>query len=298
MSASHTPTTSIPLTTTFTPSPSCLSDYYWIGSFISLGPPSTTACLPSGWQLTSQHFSPGQCPSGYVIACSTSIALGSLTETQATCCPSSYSCQTGDNWPWFSTEPCARSFDAFPTASTLSITTMVDGVTAVSHSVLTHGGVNAYGISIRWQSTDFAITVTHPITTTLTSVITSTITSTIISNETITHSLTPSAAAGSGIANETTSHSLTPSAAAGSGIANKTTSHSLTPSAAAGIGVSVTLIFVAIIAVVTLFILRHCQCSISRRRSSVKDPRAQSELPREMGTQMIIVDGGMVYRAE
>jgi hypothetical protein len=294
MSASHTPTTSIPLTTTFTPSPSCLSDYYWIGSFISLGPPSTTACLPSGWQLTSQHFSPGQCPSGYVIACSTSIALGSLTETQATCCPSSYSCQTGDNWPWFSTEPCARSFDAFPIASTLSITTMVNGVTAVSPSVLTHGGVNAYGISIRWQSTDFAITVTHPITTTLTSVITST----IISNETISHSLTPSAAAGSGIANETTSHSLTPSAAAGSGIANETTSHSLTPSAAAGIGVSVTLIFVAIIAVVTLFILRHCQCSISRRRSSVEDPKAQSELPREMGTQMIIVDGGMVYRAE
>jgi hypothetical protein len=294
MSASHTPTTSIPLTTTFTPSPSCLSDYYWIGSFISLGPPSTTACLPSGWQLTSQHFSPGQCPSGYVIACSTSIALGSLTETQATCCPSSYSCQTGDNWPWFSTEPCARSFDAFPIASTLSITTMVNGVTTVSPSVLTHGGVNAYGISIRWQSTDFAITVTHPITTTLTSVITST----IISNETTSHSLTPSAAAGSGIANETTSHSLTPSAAAGSGIANETTSHSLTPSAAAGIGVSVTLIFVAIIAVVTLFILRHCQCSISRRRSSVKDPRAQSELPREMGTQMIIVDGGMVYRAE
>src|ERR1700722_3272522 len=294
MSASHTPTTSIPLTTTFTPSPSCLSDYYWIGSFISLGPPSTTACLPSGWQLTSQHFSPGQCPSGYVIACSTSIALGSLTETQATCCPSSYSCQTGDNWPWFSTEPCARSFDAFPIASTLSITTMVNGVTTVSNSVLTYGGVNAYGISIRWQSTDFAITVTHPITTTLTSVITST----IISNETTSHSLTPSAAAGSVIANETTSHSLTPSAVAGSGIANETTSHSLTPSAVAGIGVSVTLIFVAIIAVVTLFILRHCQCSISRRRSSVKDPRAQSELPREMGTQMIIVDGGMVYRAE
>src|ERR1700722_4960864 len=294
MSASHTPTTSIPLTTTFTPSPSCLSDYYWIGSFISLGPPSTTACLPSGWQLTSQHFSPGQCPSGYVIACSTSIALGSLTETQATCCPSSYSCQTGDNWPWFSTEPCARSFDAFPIASTLSITTMVNGVATVSNSVLTYGGVNAYGILIRWQSTDFAITVTHPITTTLTSVITST----IISNETTSHSLTPSAAAGSVIANETTSHSLTPSAVAGSGIANETTSHSLTPSAVAGIGVSVTLIFVAIIAVVTLFILRHCQCSISRRRSSVKDPRAQSELPREMGTQMIIVDGGMVYRAE
>jgi hypothetical protein len=294
MSASHTPTTSIPLTTTFTPSPSCLSDYYWIGSFISLGPPSTTACLPSGWQLTSQHFSPGQCPSGYVIACSTSIALGSLTETQATCCPSSYSCQTGDNWPWFSTEPCARSFDAFPIASTLSITTMVNGVATVSNSVLTYGGVNAYGISIRWQSTDFAITVTHPITTTLTSVITST----IISNETTSHSLTPSAAAGSVIANETTSHSLTPSAVAGSGIANETTSHSLTPSAVAGIGVSVTLIFVAIIAVVTLFILRHCQCSISRRRSSVKDPMAQSELPREMGTQMIIMDGGMVYRAE
>ncbi len=266
---SNTLTTSIPLTTTFTPSPSCLSDYYWMGSFLSLGPPITADCLPSGWQLTSQHFSPGLCPSGYVIAYSTTIALGSLTETQATCCPSSYLCQTGDNYPWFSTEACARGFNAFQ-SPTLTITTIVSGLTIVSSSVLSYGGVNAYGISIRWQSTDFLTTISHPTTSTLTSLITSTITL----------------------------------------IANETTSHSLTPSAAAGISVGATLIFVAIIAVVTLFILRHRRHSKLEPRSSLQiepgkdgpqeleNSRAQSELHGENRTQMITVDGGMVYSSE
>ena len=82
---------SIPaLTTIFTPSPSCLSDLYFYQPtdfYISLGPPSTSDCLPSGWAL-SGYFSPGICPSGYAIACSSLNSLGSLTETVATCCPS------------------------------------------------------------------------------------------------------------------------------------------------------------------------------------------------------------------
>ena len=83
---------SIPaLTTIFTPSSSCLSDLYFYqppnAYYINLGPPSTPDCLPSGWAL-SGHYSPGICPSGYIVACSSLNSLGSLTETVATCCPS------------------------------------------------------------------------------------------------------------------------------------------------------------------------------------------------------------------
>ncbi|KAL4892919.1 hypothetical protein BDV59DRAFT_178965 [Aspergillus ambiguus] len=93
-----------PLTTTFTPAPSCLSDYYvWnateggsciVGGstqtckFNSLGPPSTSDCLPPGYEpVTTAYFSPGLCPSGYNTACSEVVSVGTLTETRATCCP-------------------------------------------------------------------------------------------------------------------------------------------------------------------------------------------------------------------
>jgi hypothetical protein len=271
MSASNNIATSIPLTTTFKPSPSCLSDYYWTGSFLSLGPPVTSDCLPPGWQVISQHFSPGLCPSGYVIACSTTTILGTFTETQATCCPSSYSCQTEDFYAWFSTEPCARNFNAFPTSSTLTITTIVGGATTSFSSVLSggvYGGVNAYGISIRWQSTDFQTTSTYPATITLTVIITPTITIT---------------------ANEITS---------------------LSPGAAAGISVSVTLIFVAIVSAVIFFILRRRRRSklesmtfLQReparyRPQELDNTNAQHELHGENRTQMIAMDGGMVHSDE
>jgi hypothetical protein len=254
---------SIPLTTTFIPAPSCLSDYYWIStSFISLGPPSSTGCFPSGWQSESQYFSPGLCPSGYVIACSTTTALGTFTETQATCCPSSYSCQKEDYFKFYSTEPCTRNYDAFPTTSTLSITSVANGTTTITPSVMTTGGVNAFGVSIRWQSTDFTTTTASPAVITITSVVTAT--------EVLTE--------------------------------NKTTTYSLTPGAAAGIGIGGTLILVAIIAVVAFLFLRHHRRSklkamnaLQSRPQELASFRAQSELYAGDKTQMINVDGGMVH---
>jgi hypothetical protein len=92
------------LTTTFTPSASCLKDYYRLNhtgtytenskiltyQYLSLGPASTSACLPAGFDSTSQYFSPGICPSGYSIACSFLATFSSnIVETQATCCPTS-----------------------------------------------------------------------------------------------------------------------------------------------------------------------------------------------------------------
>jgi hypothetical protein len=82
------------LTTTFVPSSSCLTDIYMYnpgGSrFFSLGPPDVSDCFPSGWEpATTAYFSPGVCPQGYGIACSSYNSIDTLTETIATCCPKS-----------------------------------------------------------------------------------------------------------------------------------------------------------------------------------------------------------------
>ncbi|KAI8650183.1 hypothetical protein NCS56_01470400 [Fusarium sp. Ph1] len=97
------------LTTTFTPAKTC-SQYYkyrYTGdevqctdndgepsacTYMQLGPSQSEAdCFPSSLELGSTfYYSPGICPSGYQIACSST----SGRETRATCCPSSFSCQT------------------------------------------------------------------------------------------------------------------------------------------------------------------------------------------------------------
>jgi hypothetical protein len=80
------------LTTTFTPSAGCLSDIYLYnndgGPYATLGPPEISDCFPAGWRpdLTAR-FSPGICPSGYIVACSSAVTIEDLSETTATCCP-------------------------------------------------------------------------------------------------------------------------------------------------------------------------------------------------------------------
>ncbi|CAK7562543.1 MAG: hypothetical protein SEPTF4163_000391 [Sporothrix epigloea] len=134
------------LTTTFVPSPSCTVDIYMesfstglicaVGTqivpcnYYHLGVDSSTSdCLPSGWaSSTGAYFSPGICPSGYTQACQN--VTGS--ETRATCCP------TG--------------FD-----QVLVYTTSILGEgNAVFTSTEDNQGINAFGIEIRYQSTDFA----------------------------------------------------------------------------------------------------------------------------------------------
>jgi hypothetical protein len=89
-----TTTTAVPaLTTTFTPPASCLSTVYSYGGspdahWDELGPADVLNCLPPAYQTTPGFFySPGVCPEGYSQACSSVVAIGSLTETRATCCP-------------------------------------------------------------------------------------------------------------------------------------------------------------------------------------------------------------------
>jgi len=88
------------LTTTFVPAPSCVSDIYMylfgiappIGDsfYLSLGPPTALAtdasCYPPSFTPPPeiQYYSPGICPSGYSIACSSLLSLDAQTETHAT----------------------------------------------------------------------------------------------------------------------------------------------------------------------------------------------------------------------
>ena len=84
-----------PLTTTFSPSPSCLTDIHWgtSSSWYVLGE-YNTACIPHGSGSTlanptlSSYYSPAlYCPSGFTVACSSEVTSGTNTETRAYCCP-------------------------------------------------------------------------------------------------------------------------------------------------------------------------------------------------------------------
>lgn len=158
-------TTPVPLTTIFNPAPQCFTDYYMYTTqttytYYVLGPPSTSLCQPSGWDSTLQYFSPGICPSGYSIACSSTISAGTVTETRATCCPTSWACQVGGDsglLPWLSTISCTITADNAVTTRTRPITFINSGSTTIFPGTIDYG-LNALGVSIRYQSTDFAST--------------------------------------------------------------------------------------------------------------------------------------------
>jgi hypothetical protein len=91
------------LTTTFTPDKSCFQyyKYRYTGdeitckeggtgapsacTYMQLGPSGSDAgCFPSSLELGSTfYYSPGVCPSGFEVACSSTFG----GETRATCCP-------------------------------------------------------------------------------------------------------------------------------------------------------------------------------------------------------------------
>jgi hypothetical protein len=241
---SSIPVTSIPLTTTFTPSPSCLSDYYTFSSGeLSLGPPQTSDCLPSGWKPTSQYFSPGLCPSGYTIACSTVVSIDTLTETQATCCPTSYICAPL-GWP---SQVCSRTFAGWGTPATIMVTSSANSITTIFpfvpqayESANGYGAANAYGILIAFQSTT---TTTQPPMTYPTSSLPLPI---------------------------STSPTNSPAP-----------SQPLTPGDKAGIGISVTLVILGLFACLAFFILRHRRLS-NRQHLSELQAGQYKERPHEL----------------
>ncbi|CAN8101048.1 unnamed protein product [Discula destructiva] len=153
-----------PLTTTFTAPPSCTTAtglyQIWAANtyHFEQGPlASMTSCFPSGYDaaVTSQYFSPGICPSGYITACSsTDVLSATVTETAYTCCPRGrvlYTC-------------AASAADTF----NLGCTTVfggnigIDYLTAISNGIIystavtaTAGqGIGAHSIAVRVRNGD------------------------------------------------------------------------------------------------------------------------------------------------
>ncbi|KAJ5159783.1 uncharacterized protein N7482_006787 [Penicillium canariense] len=170
------------LTTTFSPPPACTTDTWYIeyvegtyyyttsisnsleGWYLSQGPTDWRSCFPSGYEATTAfYYSPGVCPSGYSIASSTIISIGTSSETRATCCPSSFTAQTDDGLVWYSTNRC---FSA--NTDTDYVWTFTKEGTISSKT--TAGGLNAKAVFVRWQESDFQT----PATTTTDSTATST----------------------------------------------------------------------------------------------------------------------------
>jgi hypothetical protein len=122
----------LPLTTIFTPPPNCFTDVslftgynyptasnspYSFGlgagnefsncSPCWLGLATTSTCFPSSYSI-SATYSPGVCPEGYEIACSSVDSNGQAFETVATCCPR-YALQSPNFHP-FDSIPLHLSF--------------------------------------------------------------------------------------------------------------------------------------------------------------------------------------------
>ncbi|KKZ62025.1 hypothetical protein EMCG_03487 [[Emmonsia] crescens] len=216
------------LTTRFPPPASCLNDAYEVHSlqtvpgservlekiYHELGPRSAD-CFPSGgylpWEVDqvakNAFYSPAVCPSGYLICSSDENSIGTLTETRATCCPNGFSCNNQSLF-YFSDKMCTLASHG----RTLTFTVTSNG-TALTKTNSGAWALNAYGISIRWMSSDFA-----PATTTTSQEATETATTSREATET-----------------STTSRETTPMPTA----SPSTTSPGLSAGAKAGIGIGV-----------------------------------------------------------
>ncbi|KAF2117906.1 hypothetical protein BDV96DRAFT_571110 [Lophiotrema nucula] len=180
------------LATRFIPSASCIaSNNYWAVYTSSvdastsrewgpwqIGPPPTSDCLPPGYlPYSTAFYSPAQCPSGYTPAVQIVNTLaGSLVETTQTCCP------TGHN---FKAQPTSNAlFQDSPYLTTFLCTSIADHTEVASTVTRSSAGTlyetsytwkkfdgtrgfNAYGVVVRFQSTDFQTTATSTFATTL-----------------------------------------------------------------------------------------------------------------------------------
>lgn len=157
MSSFTTPSLTVTaLTTTFTPPPPCLSDYHHYSYNSSdvyqfLGPPHSD-CFPQGWASASQWFSPGICPSGYEIATLAAVTTESTTETQAVCCPSSYTYAPVTTQNGFYRN-YSLGFSVFTPITVITNSGDATAPTFVFVSTFTlHSAINAFGVSILYQA--------------------------------------------------------------------------------------------------------------------------------------------------
>ncbi|KAL2757382.1 hypothetical protein ACRALDRAFT_1060773 [Sodiomyces alcalophilus JCM 7366] len=162
------------LTTTFVPPERCTdrNDIYniystvgeGVGPYQLQGPIDIRNCYPPGYDpIRGAYFSPGICPEGFTVACSKLVSVGALTETIHTCCPTGnrHVCISEPIRKLHSTLICMSPLIGAGNSWTIDPITQLWGdetkVTSISGSI---GGaaVNAYGIEVRFQSTDFVST--------------------------------------------------------------------------------------------------------------------------------------------
>ncbi|CZR53506.1 uncharacterized protein PAC_03385 [Phialocephala subalpina] len=155
----------------------------------------------------------------------------------------SWSCQVPSNWPMYSTSACTVKASDLP-GSFLTFTS-VTGASTRTYAMANYleGGLNAYGVSIRWKEVDFATTTLGSST----------------SSATSTSSASPS------------SPPTTSAAAAASSVAsNCGASSGLSGGAKAGIGIRVAIGALAILGAFSLLLSRH------RRRKMGRTGAAES----------------------
>ncbi|KAI0871956.1 hypothetical protein GGS24DRAFT_36831 [Hypoxylon argillaceum] len=169
-----------PLPTTFAVASTCAQDLDGVYKIFTVspgyyyllqGPVDQTSCYPSGYNgVSTQYYSPARCPTGFTSACQSINAAGTVSETVIRCCPtqSSFICQTTASYIWESTLGCSAMGDSPRTSTEWTVTQVTDGLTSVVTSSGLIGGVNAYGIKVGFQSTDFASSTTTKKTTTKT----------------------------------------------------------------------------------------------------------------------------------
>ncbi|KAM3552718.1 hypothetical protein ARSEF4850_007249 [Beauveria asiatica] len=128
------------------------------GAYLAKGPMITEGCYPSDFKPgTDYSYTPGQCPSGYILACGQAIDRGNVMVQENVCCPSAFNCQ-----PWRETSsrnPLPATFQCTQiitnTTILLPITRVSDGSTlSTITSTITAETIGAYGIKVAYSSDD------------------------------------------------------------------------------------------------------------------------------------------------
>ncbi|KAI0380302.1 hypothetical protein F5Y04DRAFT_282065 [Hypomontagnella monticulosa] len=208
------------------------SNVYWYpdngNRFWAQGPVDLGTCWPTGYLgQATEYYSPGLCPSGFAPACSRINSIGSVTETIQTCCPTNhqYTCLTQGDSGWGGGACFSDLGTGTWTLTSVYVITDNDATSFVGASTGSIGAVNARGVQVRFQSTDF---------------MTTTPTNTISSQSTTTSSLT--------------STNTSPSETSG-----------LSTGAQAGIGVGVAVGVLALLAIAGFIFLKRRKATTSRQ---------------------------------
>jgi len=246
------------LTTTFVPPNSCIASFstdFKIVGFDVMGPVSTDGCFPPNYDFaTDAYYSPGFCPAGYTAGCMTPLPAKGLvaSETTVTCCPTSYSCQPSPYNLQGSTYLCVSRIVTFIGEQlTLSGSQTVATIPTVTVTPNDNWIANAFGIQVRYQSTDFVSPITA-------------------SSSSSGHQTLSSSPDGTSPAQSTSISTASPSGGLSTG-------------AAAGIGVGATLGFLMLVGLVILV-----GCRNRRNGRVIRSGVGEQAQPLELGGKLVV----------